>query len=48
MNSDVLNVHDDDLSTAGGPPAWFAFAVVSATYFAVVVGALAYCVFVPF
>jgi len=47
MNIQTLNIHDDDTSTAGGPPGWLAFAVVSSSYFVVLLGVLAYCVMVP-
>lgn len=47
MKSEALNINDEDLSTQGGPPAWFAFGVVASSYFVVLVGMLTYCVVVP-
>ena len=47
MKSEALSIHDDDTSTAGGPPGWLAFGVVASSYFVVIVGVLAYCVMVP-
>ena len=47
MKNETLNLHDEDTSSAGGPPGWLAFAVVSSSYFVVLLGILSYCVLVP-
>lgn len=47
MQSKTLKINDQDRSTAGGPPGWLAFAVVTSSYFVALAGVLAYCVVVP-
>lgn len=47
MNNDALNIHDDDRSTAGGPPGWLAFSIIASSYFVVLLGVVTYCVLVP-
>ena len=47
MESQALKIHDNDRSTAGGPPGWLAFGVVTTSYFVTLLGVVAYCLALP-
>ena len=47
MKSHALNIHDEDTSSAGGPPGWLAFAIATSSYFVVLVSMVTYCVVLP-
>lgn len=35
MENDLLNIHDDDKSTSGGPPGWFAWSAIFFIFLAI-------------